>query len=528
MSTDYSACSPAPDANPETNRRTANFNPSTWGNSFIMTNSPDDEITLAHKEQQLEDLKEEVRRELIAAAGDASKQLKFIDAEIEEALQNTYDNYHCIDDINDVALRFRLLRQQGFNISCDIFNRYTDERGRFKESLVNDACGLLGLYEAAHLRVWEEDILDEALALATSHLESMVEHLEYPLAAQRLEARPYMSIYQDEASHSKALLKLAKLDFNLLQSLYKKELSNISRWWKDLDFSSKLPFGRDRVVECYFWIATACFEPQYSYARRIQTKILAPITIIDDMFDAYGTLEELELFTEAIGRWDINSIYQLPEYMKPCHQAVLDAYKEIEQMENKRRSYCVHYAKEAMKRSVRAYFNEAKWPHEDYVPTIEEYLSVAQVTSDVTLFTVICLVGMGRMATKEVFEWVWSDPKIVGASSKIMRLMDDMASHKFEQERGHSASSVECYMKQHGVSEQHAYQKLNKQVENAWKDVNQGCLRPPAIPMPLLTRVLNFARTGDFMYKGRDDRFTNVGDVMKDSIASLFMDPVPI
>ena len=69
------------------------------------------QITLAHKEQQLEDLKEEVRRELKAAAGDPSKQLEFIDAvqrlgvayhfekEIEEALQNTYDNYHCIDDI---------------------------------------------------------------------------------------------------------------------------------------------------------------------------------------------------------------------------------------------------------------------------------------------------------------------------------------------------------------------------------------------------------------------------------------------
>ena len=92
------------------------------------------QITLVHEEQQLEDLKEEVRRELMAAASNLSKQLKFIDAvqrlgvayhfekDIEEALQNTYDNYHCIDDINDdlydVALRFRLLRQQGFNISC--------------------------------------------------------------------------------------------------------------------------------------------------------------------------------------------------------------------------------------------------------------------------------------------------------------------------------------------------------------------------------------------------------------------------
>ena len=51
-------------------------------------------------------------------------------------------------------------------------------------------------------------------------------------------------------------------------------------------------------------------------------------------------------------------------------------------------------------------------------------------------------------------------------------------------------------MKQYSVSEQLAYHELNKQVEKAWKDINQEFLRPTAIPMPLLTRVLNFARTG--------------------------------
>ncbi|CBI31289.3 unnamed protein product, partial [Vitis vinifera] len=67
--------SPAPVANPETNRRTANYQPSIWGNTFIVSHTPEDEITLAHKEQQLEDLKGEVRRELMAAASNPSKQL---------------------------------------------------------------------------------------------------------------------------------------------------------------------------------------------------------------------------------------------------------------------------------------------------------------------------------------------------------------------------------------------------------------------------------------------------------------------
>ena len=76
------------------------------------------------------------------------------------------------------------------------------------------------------------------------------------------------------------------------------------RWWKELDFATKLPFARDRFVEGYFWILGWYFEPQYVRARRILTKTISMTSIIDDIYDAYGTFEELELFTEAIERFD--------------------------------------------------------------------------------------------------------------------------------------------------------------------------------------------------------------------------------
>lgn len=44
------------------------------------------------------------------------------------------------------------------------------------------------------------------------------------------------------------------------------------------------------------------FEPQYKIGREIGAKLVALITIIDDTYDAYGTAEELEPFTEAIQR----------------------------------------------------------------------------------------------------------------------------------------------------------------------------------------------------------------------------------
>ena len=125
----------------------------------------------------------------------------------------------------------------------DIFNKFKDNMGNFKESLINNVKGMLSFYEATHMRVHGEDILDEALKFTTTHLESMAINFSPPLAVQvshalnqpirkclpRVEARQYFSIYQENASHNVVLLNFAKLDFNMLQKQHQKELSHISR-----------------------------------------------------------------------------------------------------------------------------------------------------------------------------------------------------------------------------------------------------------------------------------------------------------
>jgi len=61
----------------------------------------------------------------------------------------------------------------------------------------------------------------------------------------------------------------------------------------------QLYFARDRIVENYFWTIGQIQEPQYGYVRQTMTKINALLTTIDDIYDIYGTLEELQLFTVA-------------------------------------------------------------------------------------------------------------------------------------------------------------------------------------------------------------------------------------
>ncbi|MBA0669748.1 hypothetical protein Goklo_025068 [Gossypium klotzschianum] len=169
-------------------------------------------------------------------------------------------------------------------------------------SLTSDVKGLLELYEASYLRVHGEDILEEALGFTTTHLglAKAAETIEYPLSAlvshalyqpirkglSRLEARRFISFYQDDASHNKTLLK----------------------WKNGLDLATKLPFARDRLVEGYLWVLGVYFEPQYSFAREILAKTFVLVTLMDDIYDAYGTLEELQLLTNAVQRLDAHYI----------------------------------------------------------------------------------------------------------------------------------------------------------------------------------------------------------------------------
>ena len=74
------------------------------------------------------------------------------------------------------------------------------------------------------------------------------------------------------------------------------------RWWNDLGFTTKHTFIRDRIVEAYFWILGVYFEPQYSKARMMMVKVIAILSVMDDAYDSYGTLPELQLFTLAIQR----------------------------------------------------------------------------------------------------------------------------------------------------------------------------------------------------------------------------------
>ncbi|XVF55954.1 hypothetical protein PTKIN_Ptkin06aG0077200 [Pterospermum kingtungense] len=89
---------------------------------------------------------------------------------------------------------------------------------------------MLSFYEASQFRVHGEYILDEALAFSKAALESLVTKSSPNLAKRvtnallhpwrksipQIDARKYITFYENDESMNETLLKFAKLDFNIV------------------------------------------------------------------------------------------------------------------------------------------------------------------------------------------------------------------------------------------------------------------------------------------------------------------------
>lgn len=110
---------------------------------------------------------------------------------------------------------------------------------------MEDVQGLLSLYEASFHGLKGETIIDKALEFSYACLKDMeknklpkglamrLDHaLDMPMHWRpgRLVARWFMRVYEEEPDMNPALLKLAKLDFNVVQSVHMKDFDKLARY----------------------------------------------------------------------------------------------------------------------------------------------------------------------------------------------------------------------------------------------------------------------------------------------------------
>ncbi|GER49577.1 geraniol synthase [Striga asiatica] len=444
------------------------------------------------------------------------------------------------EDLFTTALRFRLLRQNGLPADADVFSKFMDVKsGKFEECLAEDTKGLLSLYEASHLGAKGETILEEAQKFSKTHLQSKNnsadddnistnETFELPrhLRMERLEARRYILEYSKQNSHDPTLLELATLDYTRVQAQHQSELSEITRWWKQLGLVEKLSFARDRPLECFLWSVGLLPDPKYSVCRTELAKTIAILLVIDDIFDTYGKMDELVIFTDAIRRWDLDAIDTLPEYMKICYMALYNTTNEICYKVLKQNGWSVlPYLKSTWIDMIEGFMVEAKWFNGGSQPNLEEYIEngVSTAGAYMALVHLFFLIGDGvtnqnaRMLKKPY-------PKLFSAAGRILRLWDDLGTAKEEQERGDLASSIQLLIREKNLaSEEEGRDRILEEIKGLWKDLNGELISKNGMPLAIVKVALNMARASQVVYKHEEDTYFSSVD---NYVEALFFTPL--
>ncbi|KAF8391446.1 hypothetical protein HHK36_023751 [Tetracentron sinense] len=498
----------------------------------------------------IEELQERARTKL-GRASDPTGTMELVDTlqrlgiayHFEEEINVLLDRFSNAKDEEDnlflTALRFRLLRQNGYQVSTNVFHKFIDKNGKFKESLSQDIWGMLSLYEASYLGAKGEDLLSHAMEFTTTQLKKPMpgttphlvrgvsRALELPrhLRMVRLDARSYIEEYSMEDTSSSDLVELGKLDFDMVQSLHQREINEIFRWWRELGLVEKLTFARDRPLECYLWTVGIFPEPFLSKCRIELTKTVAILLVLDDIFDTYGSLDELILFTNAIRRWDLAAMEQLPEYMKLCYMALYNTTNEIGYGILKEHGWnIVSHLKRTWVDVCEAFLVEAKWFNRGYVPILEEYLTNGVTTGGTYMALVHTFFLIGQGVTETSVGMMEPYPKLFTCSGRILRLWDDLGTSREEQLRGDVASSMECYMRDENIScDNEARKHVRQLIHNLWTELNGQLMAPTGLPLSIIKASVNLSRTAQVIYQHGDD---NKASSVEDHIQSLLFRPI--
>ncbi|KAK9211500.1 hypothetical protein WN943_000877 [Citrus x changshan-huyou] len=238
-------------------------------------------------------------------------------------------------------------------------------------------------------------------------------------------------------------------------------------------------------MENFFCTVGVIFEPDFGYSRRMSTMVNALITTIDDVYDVFGTLDEFELFTDAVERWDATTIEQLPDYTKLCFLALHNSINEM--------------AFDALR--------------DQGVGMVISYLKKATSTAN--------------PITTEDLEFVEDYPNIIRWSSIILRLADDLGKSSDELKRGDVHKSIQCYMHEAGVSEREAREHIHDLIAQTWMKMNRDRFGNPHFVSDVFVGIaMNLARMSQCMYQFGEGHRHGVQEITKARVLSLIIDPI--
>eukprot|EP01018_Ginkgo_biloba_P025775 Gb_27156 [translate_table: standard] len=520
---------------PHVSRRTGNHHPNLWDDHFIQ--SLDSTPSYQH--------------ELFNHTRESRQYESTINILLPTQLAGTENNILILHDRHERlgnVVEFAHWRDESGNFKCC--------EGEGDGTDVGLIRSVLNLFRASLLAFPGEKVMDEAKLFAANFLKQLVAKtdldvkyaLEYTWHNNlpRFEARSFIDAYAGQSTairidisamyssnqYQLKCLELAKLEFNMLQTLHRKEMQLVSRWWTESGLT-ELTFARHRHVEYYFWGAAATPQPGFFTYRIALAKLATMGTVVDDIYDTYGTPGELQLFTEAVRRWDLSMMECLPEYMRICFRVLYQTVNELAcQAQKTQGREMLNYIRRAWETFIGACLQEAEWIEAQHVPTWEEYIENGINSTGLRMVTLHCILLLNEPLTDNILREVDMPSKFHRLVQLTTRLRGDTRNFKVEKARGEVASSIACYMKDNpGCTEEDALKHIEVVLDHSFKELNCEFLKPDEANnfsmCDTKRHAFNIARGLQFFYT-HGDGFSVSSTNTNNHIHTILLEPVPI
>ncbi|CAL1410220.1 unnamed protein product [Linum trigynum] len=415
-------------------------------------------------------------------------------------------------DATTCAMAFRILRLNGYPVSSDVFNRFTEDRfwNETLEGYLKDGRAVLELHRAARIatclhddeastilgsqQLWTAHFLKQ---LALDHCRDVTNHspaqkkklnnyvtqvndvVRYPFHADldilvhKRNAEQYCpdntrilkSSFSCAAFGGQDFQKLAVEDFNSRQSLHRKEVQHLMQWLKGKKLDDDSMLAKVKTRYCHFHGSTTFTEPELSHARILLCKHAVLVCVVDAVFDIDGTHEEQLNIVDLLERWDVNGpkaefcSKRVETIYWAIHGAICESVEKA--FPTQGRSVMDHVV-ELWVDIVKGMLQEAEWCRTNTIPTLEEYMETSSITLGVAAFLLPAIYSAGHKLEDDVVRGPQYQ-RLFLLTTTIGRLLNDVRGFEREAEEG-NVNAVSLRIMRRGMDMEEAVEEVENQI----------------------------------------------------------------
>lgn len=490
--------------------------------------------------------------------------VRYFSNEIQNVLNKIYSCWQNNDeeiflDTATCAMAFRILRMHGYDVSSDSFAQCGGEK--FSDTLegyLKDTGAALELYRASHFvfpnelwlekqKMWSSQFLKQELSTGSMHADRLFESiskeadlaLRYPYYAnlQRLESRRRVELYSVDNLRilktvyrpinfdKKDVLRLAVEDFNLCQSIQRKELKLLEMWVEE-NRLDKLTFARQKQAYCYFSAAATLFPPELTDARMSWAKNGVLTTVVDDFYDVGSSREERQNLIELLEKWDgVTATDIFSEQVEIVFNALRSTINELgEKAFTWQQRNVTGHIVEIWLTLLKSMMKEAEWLENMEVPTINEYNENAYISFALGPIVLPALYFVGPHLSEDVVK----SPeyhKLYRLMSTCGRNLNDIQTFKRESDEG-KLNGVSLQMTHDPAvkTQEEAISKMRVVIDSSRRELMELVLRTKGsvIPRPCKDLFWNMCRVVHLFYEANDG-FTSLEQMVSDVKAVMYV-----